>query len=70
LNLTGVEAPASHTVDGRNLKPLLAGEPVPSREEAFLMHYPHQHRSNYFTTLRLGDWKLAYHYFPEKNPAN
>jgi hypothetical protein len=33
------------------------------------MHYPHNHRSNYFTSLRRGDWKLIYHYFPNMNPV-
>ena len=29
------------------------------------MHYPHSpHRSQYFTTLRKGEWKVIYHYFP------
>ena len=26
------------------------------------MHFPHKHRSSYFTSDRLGDWKLVYHY--------
>ena len=33
------------------------------------MHFPHSHRSSYFTSFRDGDWKLVYHYLPEKNPA-
>ena len=29
------------------------------------MHYPHSpHRSDYFTVLRDGDWKIVYHYRP------
>ena len=27
--------------------------------------FPHQHRSNYFTSYRLGDWKAIYHYHEE-----
>jgi arylsulfatase A-like enzyme len=65
-NLTGLETPSAHTVDGRDLKPLLTGKPAASRENAFLMHYPHGHRSSYFTSLRLGHWKLIYHYKPNK----
>jgi arylsulfatase A-like enzyme len=35
----------------------------------FLMHFPHSHRSSYFTSLRSGDWKIIYHYLPtEKQP--
>ena len=29
------------------------------------MHFPHQHRSNYFTVYREKDWKLIYHYMRE-----
>jgi arylsulfatase A-like enzyme len=66
LDVTGIEKPSDHTVDGRNLEPLLTGEPAPSREERFLMHFPHGHRSSYFTSLRLGEWKLIYHYQPRE----
>jgi hypothetical protein len=46
---------------------LLTGKPDSSRDETFLMHYPHSpHRSNYFTCYRDGDWKVIYHYFPSK----
>jgi len=33
------------------------------------MHFPHSHRSSYFTVFRDGDWKLIYHYLPDQNPA-
>ena len=33
------------------------------------MHFPHSHRSNYYTVLRLGQWKVIYHYLPNMNPA-
>lgn len=29
------------------------------------MHFPHEHRSSYFTTYRKGDWKLIYFYNPD-----
>ena len=52
-------------VDGSRLDTLLAGKPDRTREEVFLMHYPHSpHRTDYFTTFRDGDWKVIYHYFP------
>jgi arylsulfatase A-like enzyme len=35
-------------------------------EQEFLMHFPHEHRSSYYTVYRRGDWKLIYHY---KKPA-
>ena len=62
LEVAGVEAPADHPTDGSSLRTLLAGKADPAREETFLMHFPHEHRSSYFTSLREGDWKLVYHY--------
>jgi hypothetical protein len=63
--LTGIESPAGHAVDGKPLQTLLSGKPDTARDETFLMHYPHApHRSDYFTALRKGEWKVIYHYFP------
>ncbi|MGB0372739.1 MAG: sulfatase [Opitutales bacterium] len=62
LNLAGVEVPKDHIVDGQDLATLLSGNPDPSREDNFLMHFPHDHRSSTFTSLHQGDWKLIYHY--------
>jgi len=65
LALTGKAAPANHVVDGTRLDTLLAGKRDATRDETFLMHYPHSpHRTDYFTTYRNGDWKVIYHYFP------
>lgn len=69
LALAGVKSPAGYALDGVDLAPQLAGTPNPARSERFLMHFPHSHRSSYFTSFRDGDWKLVYHYLPEKNPA-
>lgn len=67
LALTGVPSPAGHALDGSRLDALLTGKPDKTREETFLMHYPHSpHRSDYFTCYRRGDWKVIYHYFPSK----
>ncbi len=67
LSLTGVKPPAGHPVDGARLDTLLAGKRDSSRDEVFLMHYPHSpHRTAYFTTYREGDWKVIYHYFPSE----
>lgn len=67
LRLVGVETPQGHAVDGRPLDTLLAGRRDESRDESFLMHYPHSpHRTDYFTVLRDGDWKVIYHYFPSE----
>jgi len=71
LALTGKSAPANHAVDGARLDTLLTGKRDASREETFLMHYPHApHRTDYFTTYRHGDWKVIYHYFPSEVSEN
>jgi arylsulfatase A-like enzyme len=48
-------------IDGGNLAPVLKGGRF-GGERDFLMHFPHDHRSSYFTVYRLGDWKVIYHY--------
>ena len=67
LGLLNIDSPEKHVVDGTRLDTLLTGAPDPSREQEFLMHYPHApHRSTYFTCYRRGDWKVIYHYFPSE----
>ena len=71
LKLTGQSAPKGHAVDGARLDTLLTGKRDASREETFLMHYPHApHRTDYFTTFRNGDWKVIYHYVPSEASEN
>lgn len=65
LGLTRTAVPPGHRVDGANFDTLLRGKPDKSRSGGFLMHYPHApHRSDYWTSLREGDWKVVFHYFP------
>ncbi len=65
LALCQITPPKEHKVDGHDMSTLLAGKADASRPEKFLMHYPHApHRSDYWTSLREGDWKVVYHYFP------
>jgi arylsulfatase A-like enzyme len=65
LGLTNIDVPKSHEVDGQRLDTLFTGRADTTREEKFLMHYPHApHRSDYFTVYREGEWKVIYHYFP------
>jgi len=67
LGLVGREPPEDHVVDGERLDTLLTGKTDQSRNNTFLMHYPHApHRSEYFTCYRNGDWKVVYHYFPSE----
>lgn len=67
LNVATAKIPNGHVVDGQDLKPLFQGERDPARKDVFLSHFPHEHRNNYFTSYRAGNWKLIYHYLPESN---
>jgi len=62
LDATGTKNPDNHTIDGVSLIPQLKGKINPDRPDHFLCHFPHSHRSSYFTTYRKGDWKLIYRY--------
>ena len=65
LGAAEVEIPGGHKVDGVKLNGLFTGKPDDSRDETFLMHYPHgKHRSSYYTVFRDGEWKVIYHYYP------
>lgn len=67
LAVTGVEGSSGKNaprIDGVDLRPFLTGD-QPQEEREFLMHFPHAHRSSYFTTYRNGDWKVIYHYRPD-----
>jgi arylsulfatase A-like enzyme len=65
LDLTTTNSPAGHPVDGRKLHTLFCGKPDPARPQEFLMHYPHEHRSSYWSSLRDGEWKVIHRYHPE-----
>lgn len=68
LGVAGAAIPANQPIDGLDIRRLLCGERDPGRPDRFLMHYPHQpHRSNHFSLLRQGRWKLIYHYFPSED---
>ena len=66
LSVADVDAPKGYPLDGSDLKKLLQGKADKKHRDDFLMHFPHgEHRANYFTTYRKGDWKLIYYYNPE-----
>jgi arylsulfatase A-like enzyme len=58
--IAGVAPPAD--IDGHDLTPYLRGTPGSHRPQELLIHFPHDHRSAYFTNFREGDWKLIYNY--------
>ena len=62
LETAGVKNPANHVVDGVSLLKQLSGKKNPGRPDHFMCHFPHSHRSSYFTAFRKGDWKLIYLY--------
>lgn len=64
-HLSGADIPSSHPIDGQDLSMLYSGSRDSSRENCFLMHFPHNHRGSYFTVYREEDWKLIYYYNPE-----
>ena len=67
LEVAGAINPTGHIYDGYGLDKLLSGQSDEAHPDVFLMHFPHDHRSKYFTSYRNGDWKLVYHYYPKMN---
>ena len=65
LELANIAKPQDHVVDGKSLKTLMSGQKDNAHPKTFLMHFPHQHRSSYYTTYRNQDWKIIYHYNPK-----
>jgi arylsulfatase A-like enzyme len=71
LHLADVKIPDTHRVDGQRLDTLFTGKADAARSETFLMHYPHGvHRTSYWSSLRDGEWKVVYHYFPSAVSEN
>lgn len=69
LDIAKAKAPAAHVIDGQNLRALLTGKADPGHRDRFLMHFPHEHRSNYWSSLRDGEWKVIFHYLPQKTES-
>ncbi len=67
-NLVGVTNPKGHVLDGFDLRRQLEGKENDEREAVFLNHFPHEHRSSYFTSLVKDGWKTIYHYQVEGKP--
>ena len=65
-NMLSIKTPAQHIVDGQNLDVLFTAKEDRNRENVFLSHFPHPRTDKHFTTYRVGDWKLIYHYFPKQ----
>lgn len=67
VELCGIPVPNEHKLDGSSLNELLAGKADAAHSTEFLMHFPHEHRSSYYTSFRSGDWKVIHHDFPGKD---
>jgi len=67
-NIADIDIPKGTILDGYDLSAQLNGQYNESRDELFLNHFPHSHRSNYFTSLVKSDWKIIYHYPVEGSP--
>lgn len=48
--------------DGYDLTPYLKAVPGPHRPQEIVIHYPHRHRSNFFSLIRQGNLKLIYNF--------
>jgi arylsulfatase A-like enzyme len=68
--LLSIKPSKTYPIDGISLKASLNNKMPNEKHNTFIMHFPHDHRSKYFTSYREGSWKLVYHYFPALNPAN
>lgn len=62
LRIAGVPGAAGFGEDGYDLSPYLAGKPGPHRPQEIVIHYPHRHRSNFFSLIRQGNLKLIYNF--------
>ncbi|MFI3321006.1 MAG: sulfatase [Rikenellaceae bacterium] len=69
LNMAGAKFPENHVLDGYDLAKQLKGEKNEQRSDKLIMHFPHDHRGDYYTSYRSGNWKLIYRYNPEM-PTN
>lgn len=54
----------SNTIDGYDLSPYFKADPGTHRPQELLIHFPHDHSSDYFTFFREGPYKLIYNFVP------
>lgn len=66
--LADVSVSKYHITDGFDLNKQLRGQKNDKRDELFLNHYPHTHRSSYYTSLVKSSWKVIYHYPIQQQP--
>ncbi len=60
LDLAGAKVPAGYRVDGVSVFETIANKgSEKNKDRAFLMHFPHEHRNDYFTVFIEGNWKIT-----------
>jgi len=52
----------THQIDGFDLQPYFIATPGSHRPQNLLIHFPHDHRTDYYTIYRENEWKLIYNY--------
>ncbi|WP_242206286.1 sulfatase [Aestuariivivens insulae] len=57
-----------YILDGFSLQDQLSNRKNHKRNELFLNHFPHSHRSSYFTSMVKSDWKIIYHFQIDGSP--
>lgn len=63
LKISGALHPSPEILDGFDITPSFSGRDA-QRPQEFLVHFPHAHRNNLFSSLILDDWKVIYQYEP------
>lgn len=62
LDFVGLPVPADFGEDSHSLLPYFSGTPGTHRPQEIVVHYPHEHRSDFFSWIRQGDLKLIYNF--------
>ncbi|AZQ65592.1 N-acetylgalactosamine-6-sulfatase [Flammeovirga pectinis] len=66
--ISSTEMPEQYITDGFSLTTQFNGKENKKRTNEFINHFPHKHRSSYFTSFIDNDWKIIYHYQIKKAP--
>jgi hypothetical protein len=62
LDAAGLSTPTDFGEDSHSLLPYFSATPGTHRPQEIAVHYPHEHRSDFFSWIRQGDMKLIYNF--------
>jgi arylsulfatase A-like enzyme len=62
LDVAGLPGTTDFGEDSHSIVPYFRGTPGSHRPQEVIIHYPHNHRSDFFSLIRQGDMKLIYNY--------